>query len=278
MSLQFLLNSKNRRPDSLIYANIAHRNMHYVTIANEYTEGTSLQGSEPLEVQMYDGGGSFKTALEAWRHGTANGIIVGELIDSQDTWSERVILEGLLKYAISAGIQIIPLEEAYDICFRNETIGGNLIYNPEFRNTAKDFMPTAQTVPTNPDGYIGQCSVSNVDGVPTLITTGTVVYTHFGAPYGRLTFSLDVIGVGNIVVKAIKNNTDYSEQENAETIATIQVNNNTQNFVSVSESLLVKDNPMTAYEQLCAGYGDKIIGLRIEYPSGLQIRNVVLKQ
>jgi hypothetical protein len=88
MSIQFILNAKDVRPNALIYPNTRNKFMDYASIASEYTKGTDLIGNEPYEVQMYsDTNSSFYKAIEGWRHATANGIIVGQITDSQDTWS-----------------------------------------------------------------------------------------------------------------------------------------------------------------------------------------------
>ena len=77
MSYQFLMNAKEKRIDALPHR--TNGTISYSTIATEYTKGTDLTGTEPLEVQMYDGGGSFKTAIETWRKMSANGVIWGRV-------------------------------------------------------------------------------------------------------------------------------------------------------------------------------------------------------
>ena len=275
MSLQFILNSHLSRPDALPYH--TNRSFSFSRAWTEYTEGIDLQGSEPYEVQMYDGGAndntkdSFRNAIEAWRHNTANGVVWGEVIDSDDTWSFRLILEGLLKYAYKTGIELFTKAEAYDVCFKHPMYDGNLIYNPRLRNTAKEFMPTALTVPSNPDGYIGDCSVSMVDGVPVLITTGSVVYQHYGIPYGTIKYSVDAKGSGTITIRSIKNKTPLTQKQYGDVLCTINVSGT--DYVNQSAEFIVSDNGLTAYEGLCAGYGEKIVGLYIEYSSGLTMKN-----
>lgn len=276
MSIQFIPNSEDTRPNALIYPNIRNKVMDYSAIAEEYTEGVDLQGTEPYEVQMYaDTNSSFHKAVEGWRHLTANGIIVGQLTDSIDTWSERVIIEGILKYAKSAGIKLITLAEAYDVCFNNHCDGNNLICNPMLRNTAKEFMPTSNAVPDNPDGYIGGCSVTITDGEPILITSDTTIYEQYGIVAGKYKYSADVKGSGTITIKAIKNNTPYNDRGSATAVATITIDSSGA-FTNKEEAFVLPYNTLTAYEQLCAGYGDKVIGIRIEYSSGLQIKNIKL--
>lgn len=276
MSKQMILNAQLSRPHALIYP--SERSLNFDTMATEYTKGVSLKGTKPYEVQMYESNGNFRRAIEAWRMNTANGVIFSEVIDSADTWSERMILEGLLKYAKCAGIKLITKAEAYDICFNHSITEGNLLYNPLLRNTAKEFLPTATTVPDNPDGFIGNCSVDNTDGIPTLITAGQVIYDHFGIPYGKIKFSADIKGTGSIEVRMIKNST------NIKTIATSSVSITTKNIVSVDDySAQVVDfniplNELTEYEGLCAGYGEKVIGVRFVISSGLSMRNMCMKK
>ena len=224
---------------------------------------------------MYnDTSSSFYKVVEAWRHGTANGKIMSELHDSNDSWSSRIILEGLLKFADAEGIKIITPSEAYDICFNNFITGGNLLYNPQFKNSAKDFMPTA-TVPSNPDGYIGECSVTKDNGIPILITTNETIYDHYGVLPGKYKFSGDIKGTGNILLKFIQNKTPFNDINSAETITTINISNN-ESFDSVNKEFIVPDNDLTAYEQLCAGYGEKVIGVRFIFSGGLNIKNISL--
>ena len=276
MSTQFVYNSWGNKPNALIYPNTRNKYMDYASIATEYTEGTDLQGTEPYEVQMYsDPNSSFHKAVEGWRKSTANGIIASQITDSMDTWSERMIIEGLLKFCKSAGIQPITLAEAYDICFNNNISGGNLLYNPEFKNSAKEFMPTAN-VPDNPDGFDGDCEVNKVSGVPTLTINDTTIYDHYGVPNGQLVFKGSFKGSGTITIKEIKNNTPYANINSADTLATITINS--ESFAEQSETITVADNDLTAYEQLCAGYGNRVIGLRFIFSGGIDVRNISLKQ
>ena len=279
MAYQFIMNGQQSRPDALPHP--TNRLLSYSKIASEYTKGTDLQGTASYEVQMYDGGAnsnknSFRNEVEQWRHSTANGIIWGAVIDSNDTWSERMILEGLLKYGIKTGIEFVTHAEAYDICFNHPIKNGNLIYNPRFRNTAKEFMPTATTVPSNPDGYRGECSVSIVNGTPVLTTTGETDYRHYGIPYGKIKYSADVKGSGSIQIRAIKNSTTSSTIKTASVLLdTINISNN--DYATATSELTIPDNGIGVYEDVYGGYGDKIIGLIFIYSSGLEIKNIDLR-
>jgi hypothetical protein len=267
------MNASQSRPDALIYP--TNRAIDYSKIAKEYVEGVSLIGDASLESQMYDAGGSFHDAIEAWRMHTANGLIWGEVIDSEDTWSEKVILEGLLKYGKVAGIEFVTKDMAYDICFNHSICEGNLIYNQNLRNTAKEFLPDAKTVPTNPDGYSGDCWVDVEGGNPVLITNGMTTYDHYGIPYGEICYKADVKGSGSIKVRVIKNNTAVDAICLSDVVVDKRIDS-PNSFIRQKLDIFVPDNSMTSYEQLCAGWGDKIIGLRFEYSDGLYIKNITM--
>ena len=272
MSMQLIYNSKNKRPDALIYP--TNRSISYSTIATECPQ-SFFTGTESKEVQMYDKNTSFKSAIEAWRKYTSNGVIWGEVIDSVDSFSERVILEGLLKYCKAVGIEIITKQEAYDICFNHKLEHGNLIYNPRLRNTAKEFLPTATTVPNNPDGYIGNCYVvKSSSGEPILVTTGVSTYNHYGIPEGNIEYRAYVKGSGIVKFYEIKNSS-YSGLTDLNLIGTLNINS-VDNFEEKYIRFYIKDADITEYEQKCAGYGEKIIGIKIEYSSGLEIKNISL--
>ena len=136
-------------------------------------------------------------------------------------------------------------------------------------------MPTAN-VPLNPDGFDGDCKVSKVSGVPVLTINDTTVYDHYGVPTGQLTFKGSFKGSGTITIKEIKNNTPYANINSANTLATIIVNS--ENFVEQSETIIVADNDLTEYEELCAGYGNRVIGLRFIFSGGIDVKNISLKQ
>lgn len=272
MSYQYIMNASLSRPDALVYSTIANRSVHYKEVAQEF-DGIDFGTADTIEAAMYDHEGCFKNALESWRNKTANGIICGEVIDSEDTYSEKVIMEGWLKYCSSVGIDVITKSEAYDICFNHDIEKGNLIYNPKLRNTAKEFLPTAKTVPSNPDGYMGDCIVEEYDNIPVLVTKGTTTYNHFGIPYGRIVYVAQIKGKGSIKVRLIKNNTNIAEIGQAEVIAVREIES-PKGFSMYQIAFDILDNAMTSYEQKCAGWGNKIIGIRIEYSPGLQVKEI----
>ena len=273
MSYQFIMNANDKRKDALEFP--TNRSISYTTIANEYTKGIDLTGSKPLEVQMYESNGSFKTAIEKWREMSANGVIWGEVIDSEDTWSERMILEGLCKFCDKVGIKMISHAEAYDICFNNHITSGNLLYNPNLVNSAAIFVPTADNLPSNPDGYLGNCSVEITDGAPTLVVNGTTVYKHFGVPVGNLIFKAKVKGNGYISVRHIKNNTVIADVEKISPLTVKEFNNNEFTEIEIHVSVpFVKEGE---YEDLYEGYGDKVIGLYFYFNGNFEVQNQSLK-
>lgn len=271
MGYQFFFNESNSRKDALAYP--TNRQVDYSQVAGAYPE-TFFSGSRSRAAQMYDDRGEFFQAIERWRTMTANGVIWGEVIDSAGSFSEQVFFEELLRYCKVAGIELITKQEAMDICFNYKRETGNLIYNPDFWNSAKEFLPDAD-VPSNPDGYTGDCYVDMdpQDGLPVLYTTTETVYNHFGVPLGNLLFSAEVEGHGMISFKFIRNRSGFGLND-LETVSTVSIENDDRSQV---ESLLyVPNEPIQPSEQLHEGLGDKIIGLQIVYSPGLSIKSVSL--
>lgn len=270
MRTQLIYNAFMSRKHALPY--YTDRLLSYSTVAKEFTEDM-FNTETPLEVQMYDLNttNSFYKAIENWRLNMSNGMIQGEVIDSVDSWSERTIFEHLLRYCVETGVEVISKAEAYDICFNHKLRTGNLIYNPRLRNTAKEFLPTATTVPTNPDGYTSGCSVEKDSaGCPVLTTTKNVTYKHLGIPTGcNITYSADVKGSGTITITTIRNNST------SETVATLTASD-TSAFDKLTGTFYIEDADLTDYEQRCMGYGEKIMGIKIVYSSGLEIKNISL--
>jgi hypothetical protein len=159
MSKQFIYNASLSRLDALPYS--TNRTISYIDIANEYPKEFFDDDSEKsLASQMYDAGGAFYEFIESLRQDTSNGMIHGEVIDSENTYSEKIFLKEILEYCKATGVEVVSKAEAYDICFNNVIDEGNLIYNATLRNTALEFMPDAENVPENPDGYTGDCKVN----------------------------------------------------------------------------------------------------------------------
>lgn len=270
MSIQYIQNARQSRPNSLIFR--TNNSFHYDSIATEYNH---FDDTDSVEVKMYDDGGSFKNAIETWRKMTANGVVWGEIIDSQNTSSESFFLEGLLKYGKAVGIEFITKSGAYNICFNRTQSDGNLIYNPKFRNTAKEFLPKAKTLPSNPDGYVGDCYVEVINDTSVLITRGHTIYDHYGIPYGHIIYAAQFKGEGSVVLKLIKNETNIDDIESGE-IITSKIIHHPNAYDWEMMDLQIPDNGLEPYEQRCAGWGKKIIGIRIEYSGGLSIKNIKL--
>ena len=228
---------------------------------------------------MYDDGGNFYTFIESIRQNTSNGMIHGELIDSVDEYSERVFMEELLRYCKQTGVEVITKAEAYDLCFNHKLYYGNLIYNPKLRNTAKEFMPDAGNIPDNPDGYTGDCYVSYDENyIPTLNVSesGCAEYLHYGVPVGTLTFQLEAKGASRIEIYAIRNS-DSIALDNSQLVKVSEIQlTNPDSFETYCVDFLIKDYPLTEFEDLCEGYGDKIMGIKILYGSGISAKNMSL--
>lgn len=211
------------------------------------------------------------------RRNTSNGLIQGALIDSENTFSQRVFLEFVFQYCKSAGIEIVSKAEAFDICFNHKVTGKNLIYNSELVNTAKKFFEDAEKLPSNPDGYEGDCYVEkDFDDKNILVTTGITNYVHYGIPYECMEYGINARGSGQIRLYCIKNkysfsNSEYEQEKIAELVIT------TTKWKRYSIQFEIKDNPLTNENFDCEGYGDKIIGIRIEYSPNLQVRDLLLQ-
>ena len=275
MSNQLILNANLSRKNAITYSTNTY--ISYDKIASEYPEEFFTNNSKTKAAQMYDGKGSFYTFLEKLRQNTSNGMIQGEVIDSSDTYSERVFLEELLKYCKETGVEVISKAKAYDVCFNHPVLEGNLIYNPDLRNTAKEFLKDADNVPENPDGYIGDCKVCISNGLKSLNVSGKASYLHYGIPLGKIIYSASVKGNGNITIYTIKNNTpvDYVESDLIE-LGKIEIKSSLPQHYSMD--FLIPNNPETEYEQVCGGLGEKIMGIKIVYSGRLEILNIDLRR
>lgn len=277
VAMQFVLNARGRRNDGVPYSSNVTKNFAYQTIETAYPE-TDMTGTTSLASQMYDSENStaFKDFIEKARRNMSRGIIDVETADSANTYSFRLFMEGLLKYCKVTGVELVTKQEAFDICFNHSVKCGNLIYNPRLRNTAKEFMPDATTIPDNPDGYEGSCSVSaDSNNVPVLVTAGTTQYDHFGIPEGALVYRAKVKGTGTIKLQSIKNNNSRYLTSDRVVLATENVAN--ADFAEVEISFNIYEPAAGAYEQVFEGLGDKVIGLGIEYSTGLQVKEIELR-
>lgn len=271
---QFVYNASLSRKDSLTYP--TNYEIPYNSSGNDYPE-EFFDGSKSLSAQMYDSEGHFFTFIESMRRNTSNGLIQGALIDSENTFSQRVFLESVFQYCKSAGIEIVPKAEAFDICFNHKVTGKNLIYNSELVNTAKKFFEDAEKLPSNPDRYEGNCYVEkDFDDKNILVTTGITNYVHYGIPYECMEYGINARGSGQIRLYCIKNKYSFSNSEcEQEKIAELVIT--TAKWKRYSIQFEIKDNPLTNENFDCEGYGDKIIGIRIEYSPNLQVRDLLLQ-
>lgn len=276
MSIQLIMNASYSRKDALAYS--TNRSISYDAIATEFPEDFfDNESDKDYCTQMYEAGGSYYTFIESIRNNTSNGIVQGEVIDSVDTYSERKFLRGMLDYCKVTGVEVVSKATAYDICFNNKITDGNLIYNPRLRNTAEEFMPNASNLPTNPDGYIGDCRVVNKLNNPTLIVEGETKYLHCGIPIGGLLYSAKAKGKGNISIYEVDNKDSIElDTEKLKLIKTISINN--VNFEEIKIPFEIKNHNETEFEQLCEGYGDKIMGILIVYSSGLEVKDINLNK
>lgn len=271
MSKQFIYNAGLSRQDALLYR--TNNSISYSQIAGEYSREFFNNASfKSIPAQMYDAGGAFYTFIEAIRHNTSNGMIHGEVIDSVASYSEKCFLTQMLEYCKTAGVEVVSKSKAYGVCFNEYNDSGNLVYNPTFRNTAKEFMPDAEKIPSNPDGYIGDCAVVNGE---ILIIRGETYYLHYGIPNGEIVYSAEIEGTGRIYVYAIKNS-DAVGLNNNDLDLLAAVNIASGFFERYAIKFEVPNNPVAEYEPVCEGYGNKVMGLKIVYFGSLRIKNIYI--
>lgn len=273
MSKQLIYNASLSRENALVYR--TNSSVGYNEIAESYDETFfSSGGSKGNAAQMYDAGGPFYEFIESIRQDTANGMVHGEVIDSVDCYSERMFLTEMLNYCQETGVKVITKKEAYSVCFEEIDEKGNLIYNADFRNTAEEFMPDAENLPTNPDGYVGDCYVKKYDGIRSLCTNSDTSYLHYGIPTGKILYGANTKGKGTISIYAIKNSDEVNlDVDKLELLAQINVDSSSD-FDRVSTEFVVVDNEKTTYEQQWAGLGNKIMGLKIVYSEGLIVNKL----
>ncbi len=270
------INSKLSKKDALIYP--TERTIPYYNYSayNEaFFNGVSNYGKKMYNhrVGAEDG---FYNAIENIRNKTANGIIAGCVWDSADTFEEKIYWEEILKFCKATGIEVITKSEAFDIAFNNVVEIGNLIYNPELRNIAKEYFPDANFT-NRPDGYYGDCilevdEITNENILYANHVNDLAYYSHYGIPHGNLKFSCSAKGSGNIWIFAIRNNTVLGEQ--SDLLSSISIEET--NYTDKNTSFLVKNEPETAYEGIYEGLGNKICGLKIMYNGIIRVKNISL--
>ena len=276
MSRQLIRNARLSRRDALAFS--TNRTVDYSRIATDYPEEFfDDAGGKSRAAQMYDAGGEFYRFVEETRRDTANGLVHGEVIDSLETDSEENFLRGALAYCNAAGIRIVSKREAYEACFGEIAEEGNLIGNPELVNTAKAFMPDAETVPDCPDGYAGACRSIEDTETPTLGVTGEARYLHYGIPLGELCYSAKSRGSGTIRIYVLRNG-DSAElnPEETEMIAGARLSDTGERWIPLNISFSLEDAPEEAWETRCEGLGQKITGILIEFSGEMELREITL--
>ena len=279
MSRQLIFNAFLSRRDALAYP--TNTSVSYHAMASDYPETFfDLSSAKTAAEQMYDGGGAFRDFVEAIRLNTSNGMVHGEVIDSSSTYSFEHFLSAVLEYCRATGVQVVTKKEAFAICFdEDHTQQNNLIYNQSLVNTAQVFLPHADTVPANPDGYQGDCSVLWESDLPVLKVEGAAWYLHYGIPFGDLVFQADAAGLGLVRIYAIRNcdlleNAADRDGSRLQLLAEMEIS--AGNYTPLILPFTVPENPETAWEQQWEGLGEKIMGIRIEYQGDLRLRNLSL--
>lgn len=274
VSRQMYFDAARSRRDAI--ASMTNKTVNYATLQTAYPE-SFFSGTKSKAAQMYDVSGQFRSFVENLRTNTANGLLWGEMIDSTDNYSFRVFFENALRYCQQAGIELITKAEAYNIAFENMVDEGNLIGNKTLRNTAQEFMPDSTNMPTNPDGYVGTCSVSaDANGIPTLVTSGETYFLVFGAPYGKLKFTADVKGTGTIKFRGIRNNKEIAAGDYQHTLLNTITIDSVSDFTAQESTFTVPMDELEAYDPYYEGYGKRICAVKIIYSAGLEVKNICM--
>ncbi len=273
MRRQMILNASLSRQDALAFS--TDRFVESDDIASEYPDDFFDDHlSKSRAAQMYDSEGAFFRFLEALRKDTANGVVHGEVNDPTGSESDNNFWRAVLDYCRFAGVQVVSKKQAYDICFGETEETGNLIYNPGLRNTAEEFMPDADKVPSYPDGYEGACSVVR-DPEPRLVIAGETRYLHFGIPLGELVYRVQARGDGKIRICAVRNEDDATlDTGDLQVLAEYTVG--TDDFQEVAMPFRIEDAPLEAYEERCEGWGKKITAILILMDGDMEIREIQL--
>lgn len=176
------------------------------------SEGLNHFDSEPeaYKTDKINDNGIY-ASLENLRHALANGIMAGCIWDTTFEASEKRYWEMILRYCKETGVSVIPKKEAYKVAFSQKRDKGNLIYNPKFSNTLINYLPN-NDVPSNPDGWMGDCNTSIEDGHNVLSIHGEVRNRNYGLPYGHLKYSVEAKGNGEIYYGFIRNNTPLGKR------------------------------------------------------------------
>ena len=274
------------RQDALLYPTdlyVVNYLAPYQTYPESFFSSTKRKGTQMYDNYNLNGNRDFRSYIEYIRCVTARGGVAGGVFDAHDEFSTRTWFEELFKWCNAVGIAIISKATAYDICFNHTKEEGNLILNSSFSNSAAYYFTDSTDLPSNPDGYIGDCFVSHdQDDVPILNTRGQVSYVVFGVPIGNLQLSLFAGGNGCIKIRGIKNNTRVKYSGGIPTYidgwidyATLDVSS-PEVFCQKETTFTVAEAPLTPYEQICEGWGEKIMGVELLFDGNLFIKNISL--
>ena len=279
MSRQLIFNAFLSRRDALIYP--TNTSACYQAMASDYPETFfDTSSAKTAAEQMYDGGGSFRDFIEAIRMNTSNGMVHGEIIDSSDSYSFQQYLSAVMDYCKATGVHVVSKKEAYKICFEEDrTQQDNLLYNQSLANTAQVFLPRAESVPANPDGYRGDCSVLREADLPVLQVEGAAWYLHYGIPLGDLVFQAEAAGTGSVRIYALQNcdlleDAIGRDSSRLRLLAKMEISSG--DYVPLFLPFTVPENQETAFEQQWEGLGKKIMGIRIDYQGNLRLRHLSL--
>lgn len=275
---QFIINANLSRKNGIVYP--TNRTINYADISAQYPS-TFFTDGIPKGQQMYEATGTFRTFIEALRNDTARGIIRGEVIDSDNSYSMRTFFDELLKFCKVNGIEVITKSQANDICFNHPIRTGNLLYNPLFENSIKKAYPNASDIPSAPDGVSGNCEVyKDPDGIPILKTlAGTDIYiSQYGIPFGKIKLKVDLknnAASQYMIVYAIKNSDPYYFlNANDHILATAYPSSN--DWATYEKTFVIPDVDETAFDQNYSGMGDKICGIYIRLSGALEVKNMSL--
>ncbi|MDY5122295.1 MAG: hypothetical protein SPE59_00655 [Treponema sp.] len=271
---QLILNASYSRKDALVYR--TNSGITWDSTLNCGKEASEYNDCENSAIEMYKRQGEYYKLIESLRHDTANGLVHGEIIDSYNSYSEKIFLQQVLEFCRKENIKVITKKEAYDVCFNNVINSGNLIYNVDFKNSAKDFLSQSGIVPNNPDGYRGDCHVK-YGKENTLIIDGYTYYLHYGIPIGTIAYEADIQGTGNIKVYAIQNKSPADLGDSSLKLL-YEMRIRSKKFKRNQFSFVINDYPEKAYDQLCEGLGDKIMGIKIVYEGDLSIKNINMQK
>lgn len=276
MRQQFIMNANLSKKDCIAYP--TNRVVVYSDISSQYP-ASFFSGNAPKGQQMYEAQGTFKTFIDSLRDVTARGIIRGEVIDSDNSYSMKTWFDELLKFCKVNNIEVITKSQANDICFNHPIRNGNLLYNPNFENSIKKAYPNASNIPSAPDGVEGSCEVVyDSDGTPVLKTTGEVYIDHYGIPTGKLTLKMDVKNNASsqyVIVYSLKNNDPYYRlNDNGHILATAYPDSGT--WATVTLTFTIPNANETEFDSVYSGMGDKICGIYLRLSGALEVKNMSL--